>query len=56
MTAMSMPSAKSEEQQPAPQERFKLRSVAFFGRTLDEYLQMFAFARAQRRCQGMGSG
>jgi SAM-dependent methyltransferase len=28
--------------QPASQDRFKLRSVAFFGRTLAEYLQMFA--------------
>lgn len=27
---------------PAAQDRFKLRSVAFFGRTLAEYLQMFA--------------
>lgn len=28
--------------QPATEGRFKLRSVAFFGRTLAEYLQMFA--------------
>jgi SAM-dependent methyltransferase len=28
--------------QPADQTRFKLQSVAFFGRTLAEYLQMFA--------------
>ena len=27
---------------PSPHDRFKLRSVAFFGRTLAEYLQMFA--------------
>lgn len=27
---------------PSPPDRFKLRSVAFFGRTLAEYLQMFA--------------
>lgn len=30
------------QSQPASQDRFKLRSVAFFGRTLAEYLQMFA--------------
>jgi SAM-dependent methyltransferase len=32
---MSMP-------KPASQDRFRLRSVAFFGRTLSEYLHMFA--------------
>jgi len=36
---------------PAAQDRFKLRSVAFFGRTLAEYLQMFALDAAQLRGQ-----
>lgn len=37
--------------QPAAQDRFKLRSVAFFGRTLAEYLQMFSLDLAELRGQ-----
>ena len=39
------------QSQPASQVRFKLRSVAFFGRTLAEYLQMFSLEIDELRGQ-----
>ena len=36
---------------PAAEARFKLRSVAFFGRTLAEYLQMFSLGLEKLRGQ-----
>jgi len=37
------------QSQPTSQDRFKLRHVAFFGRTLAEYLQMFSLSSAELR-------
>ena len=39
------------QSQPASEQRFKLRHVAFFGRTLAEYLRMLALE--QNRLQGL---
>jgi SAM-dependent methyltransferase len=39
------------QSQPTSQDRFKLRQVAFFGRTLAEYLQMFSLDPAELRGQ-----
>jgi hypothetical protein len=39
------------QSQPASEQRFKLRHVAFFGRTLAEYLWMLALE--QDRLQGL---